>query len=99
MHAVIIRASVGTLDEDYRETIQRMKELAFDRYGCIEFVALMDGDQRIAISYWESEAQIARWKMDAEHLLAQRKAREKWYRTYKVQVVEVKREYGSEGEP
>lgn len=93
MFAVIIRAVAGHLDDDYRSTIERMKKLAFEQYGCLEFFALMDGDQRVAISYWENEEQIKRWKSNAEHLLAQEKARSKWYRSYKIQVVEVKREY------
>lgn len=93
MYAVIIRATVGELDQQYSEAIERMKKLAFEVYGCLEFFALMDGDRRVAISYWESEAQIRKWKKNDEHLSTQNQAREKWYESYTVQVVEVKREY------
>ncbi len=74
---------------------ERMRDLALNQYGCLEFVASMEVNAEIAISYWESEAQINAWKQNAEHLSAQRKGREKWYRSYKVQVVEVIREYSS----
>ena len=71
----------------------RLRELALSRYGCTEFVSLTQGNQEIAISYWESEAQIRAWKQDAEHLLAQARGRSKWYKSYRVQVVEIKRDY------
>jgi heme-degrading monooxygenase HmoA len=93
MYAVIIRATVGDLDQQYSDAIERMKKLAFEEYGCLEFFALMDGERRVAISYWESEAQIRKWKQNDEHLQTQSRAKEKWYESYTVQVVEVKREY------
>jgi heme-degrading monooxygenase HmoA len=93
MYAVIIRATVGELDQQYSDAIERMKKLAFEEYGCLEFFALMDGERRVAISYWESEAQIRKWKQNDEHLSTQRQAKEKWYESYTVQVVEVMREY------
>ena len=54
-----------------------------------------EGDEEIAISYWESEEQILAWKKDGEHLAAQELGRKKWYKAYKVEVVRVLREYGS----
>jgi len=70
-----------------------MRELAFEKYGCIDFIAVTEGDQEIAISYWESEEAIKQWKNDSEYSLAQDAGRHKWYESYAVQVVEVKREY------
>ena len=93
MFAVIFRATVGELDQEYAAAIERMKELAFSEYGCLEFFALMDGEGRVAISYWNSEADILRWKANSEHLNAQAQGRIKWYKSYSVQVVEIKREY------
>lgn len=99
MWAVIIRATVGELDQQYAEAIERMKKLAFEEYGCLEFFAMTDGSRRVAISYWKSEAQIREWKKNVEHLKTQNRAREKWYESYTVQVVEVKREYSFNCEP
>ena len=93
MYAVIFRAQVAQLDEEYSRMAARLRELALSEYGCLEFAGLTEGDQEITISYWESESQIKAWKQDVEHLLAQSLGRSSWYRRYKVQVVEIKREY------
>jgi heme-degrading monooxygenase HmoA len=93
MYAVIFRATVGELDQQYSEAIERMKKLAFEEYGCLEFFALMEGERRVAISYWNSEEDIRNWKKNVEHLSAQERGRERWYSAYTVQVVEVHREY------
>lgn len=97
MFAVIFRAEIAELDAQYGSMAARMRELALTQYGCLEFVAVTEGTQEVAISYWESEAQIRAWKQDAEHLLAQEYGRNRWYRSYKVQVVEIKREYAQSG--
>lgn len=93
MYAVILRAEAGVLDDEYKESIDRMKELAFNEYGCKEFFSLMNGDSRVAISYWESLEQIKSWRANGEHMIAQGRAKEKWYKSYRVQVVEVLKDY------
>jgi len=93
MYAVIFRAQTGLQDKEYLDTVTRMRELAFAKYGCIDFVALTEGDQEIAISYWHSQADIAAWKNDPEHNAAQNKGQRHWYSHYTVQVVKVEREY------
>jgi heme-degrading monooxygenase HmoA len=93
MYAVIFRATAAELDGEYADAIDRMKQLAFEEYGCREFIAMMDGDERIAISYWDSEEAIGNWKRNIEHAAAQQQGRAKWYRSYTVQVAEIHREY------
>jgi heme-degrading monooxygenase HmoA len=93
MYAVIFRATVGELDQEYSEAIERMKILAFEEYGCLEFYALMDGVKRVAISYWKSEEDIRTWKKNSEHLNSQAQGRKKWYESYTVQVANIEREY------
>ena len=93
MYAVIFTADVAILDADYSRTAEQLRELALQHYGCREFISCCEGASEIAISYWDSEEQIQAWKQDIEHLAAQRAGRERWYRSYRVQVVEVKREY------
>ena len=94
MYAVIFRAEVREFDPEYFAMAESMRNLAMDQYGCLEFVASTEGHTEIAISYWDNETQIKAWKQDSQHLLAQAKGRSKWYTSYKVQVVEVVREYG-----
>jgi heme-degrading monooxygenase HmoA len=93
MFAVIFRAITKIQDQEYSKTVERMRELAFSQYGCLDFVAVTEGKQEIAISYWKSEDSIKRWKKDSEHILAQELGRKKWYESYTVQVVEIKRQY------
>ena len=95
MYAVIFRAEIDKLDETYSKTATRMRELAIKEYGCIEFTAVTEGNQEIAISYWENEEQIKLWKKDPEHKIAQELGRSEWYKWYQVEVVEVKRKYSS----
>lgn len=95
MYAVIFMAEMVQVDDDYNSVAARMRELAKECYGCVEFVTVAEGNREISISYWESEAQIRAWKQDPEHLLAQEAGRSKWYKSYTVQVVEVKRQYHS----
>jgi len=93
MYAVIFKAEINQLDKSYSETALRMRELAINKYGCTEFVAVTEGNNEIAISYWETQEQIVKWKQDAEHLVAQEQGRSTWYKSYRVEVVEVIREY------
>jgi heme-degrading monooxygenase HmoA len=95
MFAVIFRATVKEFDEQYQHMAEAMQSLAKEKYGCLEFIACTEGDQEIAISYWETEQQILAWKKDIKHLAAQKLGQAKWYADYKVQVVEIKREYDS----
>lgn len=93
MYAVIFRALINKLDNDYIETADRMKNLALNKYGCIEFTSVTEENQEIAISYWETEDQIKLWKEDPEHRMAQALGNSRWYKSYHVQVVEIIREY------
>lgn len=95
MYAVIFKARVAQLDDEYGPMATRLRNLALDQYGCREFVSATEGDFEIALSYWESEEQIRAWKQNAEHLVAQAFGRSKWYKAYSVQVVQILREYGS----
>ncbi len=97
MYAVIFRAEIKQLDDEYLAMAVRMRQLATDKYGCVDFTAVTEdhaeGKTEIAISYWENEAQIKQWKKDPEHLRAQRLGQAKWYKSYKIEIVEIKREY------
>ncbi|QBF81728.1 antibiotic biosynthesis monooxygenase [Shewanella maritima] len=95
MYAVIFKAKVGEQDEQYTEMVARMRELAFEKYHCVDFIAVTEGDMEVAISYWNSEKDIERWHRDVEHAKAQMFGKQKWYQEYQVEVVEIKRKYGS----
>jgi len=93
MYAVIFRAEINELDETYSVMAAQMRELAINKYHCAEFTAVTEGTQEIAISYWQNQEQIKQWKEDSKHLVAQELGRSKWYKTYKIQIVEIIHEY------
>ena len=93
MYAVIFRAQIASVDDDYHQTVARLREIAIAKYGCLEFISVSEGDSEISISYWKNEHQIENWKNDKEHRNAQQKGKDSWYRSYNVQVVGVIREY------
>ena len=94
MYAVIFKAKVKKFDDEYRTMADRLRKRALQEFGCLEFNSCTEDDQEIAISYWPSEAHIAAWKKDAEHLQAQQTGKNRWYASYSVDVVEVQRSYG-----
>lgn len=93
MYVVIFRATVRELDAEYVTTVQRMRELALNEFGCLEFHAVTEGQHEVALSYWPDEASIRAWKNHPEHVLAQQTGKNRWYETYNVQVAEIKRHY------
>jgi heme-degrading monooxygenase HmoA len=93
MYAVIFRAELNTVDNEYFETASSLRELAISRYGCVDFTSATEGKTEIAVSYWNSREDIGAWKEDKEHKKAQASGKAKWYKSYKVQVVEILREY------
>jgi heme-degrading monooxygenase HmoA len=93
MFVVIFRARVRQTDDAYSQTAARMRELALSQFGCLEFTAVTEGQNEIALSYWPSEEHIRAWKTHAEHLIAQQLGRERWYVSYTVQVAEVTRDF------
>lgn len=94
MYAVIFKAKIRKLDDDYFEMAVRMKDLALKKYGCTDFMSVTEGNNEIAISYWPSLAQIEVWRQDVEHLVAQNLGRSKWYESFEVQTLEVIRQFG-----
>jgi heme-degrading monooxygenase HmoA len=89
------RAGGGQDDDGYAATAERMLELAANQDGFLGVETARGADGfGITVSYWRDEASIARWKADAEHVLAQQMGRERWYESYQLRVAEVERAYG-----
>ena len=73
-----------------------MRARAMEQYGCVDFVSVTEGDDEIAISYWRTLEQIQQWKQDEAHLKAQQLGKSRWYQSYRIEVVELVREYGAD---
>lgn len=93
MFVVIFRARVRQTDNEYSQVAARMRELALGQFGCLEFTAVTEGSNEIALSYWPSEEHIRAWRAHSEHVLAQQLGRQRWYDSYIVQVAEITRDY------
>ncbi len=95
MYAVIFRSTINQLDADYQRIAQRMRELAFRDYHCVDFTAVIEGSEEVAVSYWHSLEDIQAWRQNPEHIETIARARAGWYSSYRVEVVEIKRSYQS----
>lgn len=95
MYVVIFKAEINSVDKEYFEAAKRVRDLAVEKYGCVEFSNVTENGNEISVSYWESEEDISKWKDDIEHQEAQRIGKEKWYRSYSVEVAQIARRYRS----
>ena len=96
MYVVIFRAMTQNLDSVYYDTANRLREIAMEKYGCKEFVSVTENGEEITLSYWPNLDAIQNWKKDQDHKEAQKLGRAQWYIDYKVEVVQVLRNYDSE---
>jgi len=79
--------------DDYHAMAERMVDLAKTMPGYLGVESARDGGLGITLSYWQTEADIKHWKMEAEHTEARHKGREKWYDAYNLKVAKVERCY------
>ena len=97
-YAVIFTTKrTGGGDREYGEMAEAMARLSEKQPGYlgIESVRGEDG-LGITVSYWRDEASIKAWKALAEHLIAQKSGRERWYQWYNLRVAKVERGYSFE---
>jgi heme-degrading monooxygenase HmoA len=91
-YAVIFSSLSTEVDEAYAETAARMVELAAQQPGFLGVESARE-ELGITISYWSDLDSIKHWKRNAEHLVAQKMGREKWYSDYKTRIARVERDY------
>ena len=93
-YAVIFTSIRREGEDGYAETAQRMEALASQQPGFLGFETARQ-DVGISVSYWATLDAITAWKANAEHLVAQQRGKEAWYRWYRIRICRVEREYGS----
>jgi heme-degrading monooxygenase HmoA len=91
-YAVIFTSLRTQIDEGYHEMAEEMVHLATLQPGYLGHESARD-TLGITISYWESLEAIKHWKMQSDHLLAQKFGREKWYSAYSTRIARVERDY------
>jgi heme-degrading monooxygenase HmoA len=84
-------------DDGYGQTAEEMVALAASQPGFLGVESARGADGLgITVSYWRDEETVRRWREQADHLIAQRAGRERWYRAYRARICRVEREYGFE---
>ncbi|MFM7597608.1 MAG: antibiotic biosynthesis monooxygenase family protein [Actinomycetota bacterium] len=92
-YVAVIFSTRRSADLDgYAEMAERMDELARQQPGFLGVESVSSGDRGITVSYWTDEAASRAWRSVAEHLLAQRLGRERWYDAYDLRVATVTRD-------
>ena len=95
-YAVIFTSTLSDHTDGYDEMAVRMEQLAEKQPGYLGMDSARS-DIGITISYWKDLDAIKNWRSNFDHLQAQRLGKEKWYRSYKVRVCRVEREYSFSG--
>ena len=94
-YAVIFSSLRTRGDDGYEHAAARMAELAAQQPGFLGAESTRDtAGFGITVSYWRSEADIAAWRRDAEHRIAQEQGRARWYEHYELRVARVERAHG-----
>ena len=91
----VIFTSRRTADEHgYDATAAAMFELAAQQPGCLGAESARgQGGLGLTVAYFTDENAIAAWKQNAQHLVAQRLGKERWYSHYELRVAKVERAY------
>lgn len=89
----IVRAAGD--DDAYSAMEERMVHLMMQEDGFLglEYAAERPDGFSLTVCYWRDEAAILRWKQQADHLMAQRLGKEKWFKHYSIRIAKVERAY------
>lgn len=93
-YAVIFTSRLRDPAPGYGQMAGEMMRLAEGMPGYIGAESARDGEGLgITVSYWQDEAAIAAWRGRAEHLVAQKLGKTRWYAQYRLRVARVERAY------
>lgn len=89
----VIFSSLRTEEElNYAITGEEMVRLAKKQKGFLGIESARS-EIGITVSYWEDLAAIKDWKMQVDHTEARERGNAVWYRSYKVRICKVERDY------
>ena len=94
-YAVIFTSTKTANNEGYSEMADKMVELAKLQPGFFGIESARE-NIGISVSYWKDLDSIKNWKMNLDHLFAQKMGKEKWYNSYKTRIAKVERDYNFE---
>ena len=95
-YAVIFSSTLADDAEGYGAMAARMVALAREQEGFIdvESASRTSDGFGITVSYWRDLESIRKWKSVSEHAAAQKMGRDAFYRSYRLRVARIEREYG-----
>ena len=93
-YAVVFTSLRSPVDDGYSETADAMFTLVQEQPGFLAADSVRGPDGLgITVAYFTDEESIANWKANADHALAQKLGREKWYDSYALHISKVERAY------
>jgi len=90
--AVIFTTEQSDDIDGYAAMAERMLELARTQPGFLGVESVREGAQGVTVSYWRDMDSMRAWGAHPEHREAQHLGRERWYRSWRLRIVEVKAE-------
>lgn len=94
-YAVIFTSLLDSNDPTYSKVSEQLVELANKQPGFLGIESARK-EMGITVSYWKDMESIKNWKNHITHTDARKKGREKWYKSFKVRICKVEKEYGFE---
>lgn len=94
-YAVIFSSERTEGDNGYSDMSEKMVALASAQDGFLGMDTARAGIG-ITVSYWRDLDSIKKWRENSDHLVARRKGRSDWYKSFKVRIAKVERDYGFE---
>ncbi|MEO2099291.1 MAG: antibiotic biosynthesis monooxygenase [Flavobacteriaceae bacterium] len=93
--AVIFSSTLADLENvKYHQFSKKMFEEVQHASGFLGMESYRESNGKgVTISYWETEADIEKWKINTEHLLAKKYGKQIAYLDYQLRICEVKRAY------
>lgn len=94
-YTVIFTSLSTQTDEGYTQLNDELyaEALQLEGYYGAETLRNEDG-YGVAVLYWRSLADIEKWAKYQKHADAKKLGKEKWYKSYRVRIAKVEREYG-----
>ncbi len=81
---------------EYLEIAAELRNFLQDRDGFISierFQSLSDEGKILSLSFWRDEEAVKQWRNLLEHRAAQKKGKQSLFRSYRIRVAEVLRDY------
>lgn len=91
-YAVIFTSLKTDEEKGYAAMAEKMVRMGEEQDGFLGIESVRE-ELGITISYWKDLNSIQQWKENSEHKIAREKGKEIWYKTFKVRIAKVERDY------